>query len=200
MNAGGRLVPLSGADWADDAPGIRARAVEGVDGRRFAIVEYGPGAAREDWCLDGHYGIVLEGEIEYHFEDGSPPLRIAAGDALWLVGGGPAHQGTTSRGRDHALPDRPGLGDGALAGPRPHPAATLVVECQLAFAEAGCRGAELPCNIRLNVRSSRSGSPPEGSVYGSVVGDVWVPPLASGDRCWPGDWADRVSVRLVRGV
>ena len=85
MNAGGRLVPLSGTGWADDAPGIRARAVEGVDGRRFAIVEYGPGAAREDWCLDG--------QIEYHFEDGSPPLRIAAGDALWLVGGGPAHQG-----------------------------------------------------------------------------------------------------------
>jgi hypothetical protein len=93
MNAGGCLVPLSGTGWADDAPGIRARAVEGVDGRRFAIVEYGPGAAREDWCLDGHYGLVLEGEIEYHFEDGSPPLRIAAGDALWLVGGGPAHQG-----------------------------------------------------------------------------------------------------------
>jgi hypothetical protein len=93
MSAGGRLVPLTGADWADDAPGIRARAIEGVDRRRFAIVEYGPRAARTDWCLDGHYGLVLEGEIEYHFDDGSPPLRIAAGDALWLVGGGPAHQG-----------------------------------------------------------------------------------------------------------
>ena len=77
MSAGGRLVQLSAAAWADDAPGIRARAVEGVDGRRFAIVEYGPGAARDDWCLDGHYGLVLEGEIEYWFEDG----------------GGPAHQG-----------------------------------------------------------------------------------------------------------
>jgi uncharacterized cupin superfamily protein len=37
--------------------------------------------------------MVLEGEIEYWFEDGSTPLRVAAGDALWLVGGGPAHQG-----------------------------------------------------------------------------------------------------------
>ena len=79
MSAGGRLVPLTGAGWADDAPGIRARAIEGVDGRRFAIVEYGPGAARDDWCLDGHYGIVLEGEIEYRFDDGSPPLRVAGG-------------------------------------------------------------------------------------------------------------------------
>jgi hypothetical protein len=93
MSAGGRLVPLAGAGWEDDAPGIRARAVEGVDRRRFAIVEYGPGAARTDWCLDGHYGMVLEGEIEYRFDDGSPPLRVAAGDALWLLGGGPAHQG-----------------------------------------------------------------------------------------------------------
>jgi quercetin dioxygenase-like cupin family protein len=93
MSAGGRLVRLSDAAWEDDAPGIRARAVQGVDGRRFAIVEYGPGAARDDWCLEGHYGYVLEGEIEYRFEDGSEPLRLAAGDALWLVGGGPGHQG-----------------------------------------------------------------------------------------------------------
>ena len=93
MSGGGRLGPLAGVDWADDAPGIRVRAVEGVDGRRFAVVEYGPGAAREDWCLDGHYGMVLEGEIEYRFDDGSPPLRVSAGDALWLAGGGPAHQG-----------------------------------------------------------------------------------------------------------
>jgi hypothetical protein len=93
VSAGGRLVHLSGAEWEDDASGIRARAVHGVDGRRFAIVEYGPGAARQDWCLDGHYGLVLEGEIEYRFDDGSAPLRVAAGEALWLVGGGPAHQG-----------------------------------------------------------------------------------------------------------
>jgi hypothetical protein len=93
MSAGGRLVQLSAAEWEDDAPGIRARAVQGVDGRRFAIVEYGPEAARDDWCLDGHYGIVLDGEIEYRFVDGSEPLRVPAGEALWLVGGGPAHQG-----------------------------------------------------------------------------------------------------------
>jgi len=93
MSAGGRLVHLAGVGWEDDAPGIRARAVHGVDGRRFAIVEYGPGAARDDWCLDGHYGMVLEGEIEYRFEDGSAPLRVTAGDAFRLVGGGPAHQG-----------------------------------------------------------------------------------------------------------
>jgi hypothetical protein len=90
---GGLGVPLADVAWADDAPGIRVRAVEGVDGRRFAVVEYGPGAARSDWCLDGHYGMVLAGEIEYRFDDGSAPLRVAAGDALWLTGGGPAHQG-----------------------------------------------------------------------------------------------------------
>jgi hypothetical protein len=89
----GRAVPLAATEWAADAPGVRVRAVEDVDGRRFAVVEYGPGAARSDWCLDGHYGLVLEGEIEYRFDDGSPPVRARAGEGLWLHGGGPAHQG-----------------------------------------------------------------------------------------------------------
>jgi hypothetical protein len=37
------------------------------------MVEYGPGASREDWCEEGHRGFVVEGEIEYRFDDGREP-------------------------------------------------------------------------------------------------------------------------------
>jgi hypothetical protein len=92
---GPRKVPFDELPWADDAPGIRAREVD-VGGARWAIVEYGEGVGREDWCEEGHRGYVLCGEIGYEFDDGSAPLRAKEGEALLLppapLGGG-AHRG-----------------------------------------------------------------------------------------------------------
>jgi len=88
-------VPFSEMGWIDDAPGIRARETE-VEGARWAIVRYGEGARREEWCEEGHRGYVVEGEIEYEFADGRGPLRASEGEAFLLppasLGGG-AHRG-----------------------------------------------------------------------------------------------------------
>lgn len=78
-----RNVPFGEMDWADDAPGIRAREAR-VNGVRWATVEYAEGAGREEWCEDGHEGFVLSGGIEYEFDDGRPPLRAAEGEAFLL--------------------------------------------------------------------------------------------------------------------
>lgn len=78
-----RNVPFGEIDWADDAPGIRAREAR-VGGVRWATVEYAEGAGREEWCEDGHSGFVLSGGIEYEFDDGRPPLRAAEGEAFLL--------------------------------------------------------------------------------------------------------------------
>ena len=82
-------------DWTDDAPGIRAREAE-VEGARWAIVQYGEGARREEWCEEGHRGYVVEGEIAYEFDDVREPLRATEGEAFLLppatLGGG-AHRG-----------------------------------------------------------------------------------------------------------
>lgn len=90
-----RRVPFEELDWVDDGPGIRTREVE-VSGARWAVVEYGEGAGREEWCEEGHRGFVLSGEIEYQFDDGREPLRAAKGEALLLppvtLGAG-AHRG-----------------------------------------------------------------------------------------------------------
>ena len=80
------VISLRGTAWADDVPGIRARETH-VDGRRWAIVEYDPRARRQEWCRDGHAGFVLEGEVEYEFSDGDPPMLVSAGDAFTLATG-----------------------------------------------------------------------------------------------------------------
>ncbi len=90
-----RRVPFGELDWAEDAPGITAREVE-VGGARWAMVRYAEGAGREQWCEEGHRGYVVEGEIEYEFDDGSDPLRTSEGEAFLLppaaLGAG-AHRG-----------------------------------------------------------------------------------------------------------
>jgi hypothetical protein len=82
-----------------------------VDGVRWALVEYAPGAGRADWCDTPHSGYLVSGELTYEFEDGSGPMHVGAQQGFSLPVT-PAH-----RGRNHgseparlfiidALPDR----------------------------------------------------------------------------------------------
>jgi hypothetical protein len=85
VTAGGTL-DFDSIDWADDQPDIHSRAVAAL-GQRWAIVEYEPAAAREEWCTDGHRGYVLAGQIEYEFDDGSAPLTVGQGQGFFLAAG-----------------------------------------------------------------------------------------------------------------
>jgi quercetin dioxygenase-like cupin family protein len=85
VNPGGKI-PFESAEWADDQADIRSRAARAL-GQRWAIVEYEPGAARGEWCLDGHRGYVLAGRIEYEFDDGSAPLAVEQGEGFFLAAG-----------------------------------------------------------------------------------------------------------------
>jgi len=81
-----QVVPFPSVDWQDDVPGIRARETI-IDGRRWAIVAYAPAARREEFCRDGHWGLVLEGAVEYEFDDGGERLEARAGEAFFLSTG-----------------------------------------------------------------------------------------------------------------
>ena len=85
VSAGGRI-DFESVDWADDQPDIRSRAQPAL-GQRWAIVEYEPGAGRQEWCTDGHRGFVLAGRIEYEFDDGSAALSVEQGQGFFLVAG-----------------------------------------------------------------------------------------------------------------
>jgi quercetin dioxygenase-like cupin family protein len=85
VSAGGKL-SFDSVDWADDQEGIRSRAAQAL-GSRWAIVEYGPHAARNEWCTDGHCGYVVAGRIEYEFDDGAEPLSVGEGDGFFLAAG-----------------------------------------------------------------------------------------------------------------
>ena len=88
-----RVVSFDGAA-AEHDPDVRD-IEQVVDGVRWALVEYAPRAGRTEWCDSPHSGYVLNGELQYEFEDGSPEMRVAGGQAFRLLAA-PAH-----RGRNH---------------------------------------------------------------------------------------------------
>lgn len=79
------VVPFDAEQWVDEAPGVRALIRE-VEGTRWAIVEYAPGAGRTEWCEVGHGGYVVSGEIEYEFESGGS-ITARTGEGFVLPGG-----------------------------------------------------------------------------------------------------------------
>ncbi len=81
-----RPVDLAAQSLQPEVPGIASRALD-VNGVRWALVEYEPGVLREEWCLEGHSGLVLEGEVTYEFEGGREPMALRQGDAFTLADG-----------------------------------------------------------------------------------------------------------------
>ena len=82
-----QVVPFPSVDWHDDVPGIRARE-QVIDGRLVGDRRVRAGReARGSWCRDGHWGLVLEGGVEYEFDDGGEPLTAKQGEAFFLTTG-----------------------------------------------------------------------------------------------------------------
>lgn len=102
-----RVVALKDKSLEPEAPGISSRAVP-VNGVRWAMVHYEPGVLREEWCDEGHSGFVVEGDVTYEFEDGSPALHVVAEQAFTLAAG-PGHRGQAGpQGARFFLIDRAG--------------------------------------------------------------------------------------------
>jgi quercetin dioxygenase-like cupin family protein len=82
---------LSAVDAVSHDPGVVDREVE-VGGTRWALVEYAPGAGREEWCDTPHSGYVVSGTLAYSFEDDREPLNLGPGEAFALPVS-PRHRG-----------------------------------------------------------------------------------------------------------
>jgi len=83
-------VPFDEQPWEEEAEGVRARVAE-VDGARWAIVEYAPGAGRPEWCDVGHSGYVVSGEITYELASGG--TVVARAGQGFLLTPDDAHRG-----------------------------------------------------------------------------------------------------------
>lgn len=81
--SGPRSIDFSGAEPVSHDLSVTDRQAE-VDGTRWALVEYSPGAGREGWLDVPPAGYLVSREITYSFGDGSDPLVIGAGEAFAL--------------------------------------------------------------------------------------------------------------------
>lgn len=88
-----RVVDFATVVSREEEPGIVSRALV-LDGERWALVRYGPGAERAEPCLDGHRGYVVQGRISYELDKGER-LEVRGGSAFWLPPG-IAHRGMNS--------------------------------------------------------------------------------------------------------
>ena len=86
-----RAIDFSTVEEVSHDPGVTDREID-VGGVRWALVEYSPGAGREEWCDVPHSGHVLSGRITYSFEDDREPLDVGPGEAFVLPTA-PRHRG-----------------------------------------------------------------------------------------------------------
>ena len=76
------------AEWHSPKPGIRFKAA--LHGsKQVRLVELTREFVEQEWCENGHAGLVLAGELEIDFS--GQALRFAEGSGL-LIPAGPEHR------------------------------------------------------------------------------------------------------------
>ena len=76
-------VDFDALPWESPMRGVRARVMR-QGNRQIRLVEYTP-AMEPHWCEKGHYGGIVEGEIEIRFDDRTSVFR--AGDGVFIPSG-----------------------------------------------------------------------------------------------------------------
>ena len=59
--------------WEIPTAGIRFKAHE-QKGKRLRLVEFAKDFVELDWCINGHIGLILEGQIEDQIQDKSSAI------------------------------------------------------------------------------------------------------------------------------
>ena len=70
-------------DWQVGSSGVRFKAAA-RDDKQLRVVEIDPDI-QQDWCVTGHVGYVLQGNLEIEFHDGTK--RFGAGDGFIIRAG-----------------------------------------------------------------------------------------------------------------
>lgn len=70
--------------WETSAVGVRFKAHE-QNGRKLRLAEFTKEFIEADWCIKGHIGYVLEGQMEIDFD--GKVIMFSSGDGLFIPAG-----------------------------------------------------------------------------------------------------------------
>lgn len=79
-----KKIDFSKIEWESARPGIRSKSFE-QNGKEIRLIELDRDLEHPDWCLTGHVGYVIEGELEIEFD--GEILNFSKGDALFITAG-----------------------------------------------------------------------------------------------------------------
>jgi quercetin dioxygenase-like cupin family protein len=77
-------IDFESMEWESPAVGVRFKAYDQGD-RKLRLVEFGKEFVEPDWCMKGHIGYVLEGQMEIDC-DGELTV-FGPGDGLFIPAG-----------------------------------------------------------------------------------------------------------------
>ena len=77
-------IDFDSMEWETPADGVRFKVYE-QDGRKLRLVEFAKEFVEPDWCVHGHIGYILEGQMEIDF-DGKLVL-FKASDGVFIPPG-----------------------------------------------------------------------------------------------------------------
>jgi quercetin dioxygenase-like cupin family protein len=79
-----RRVDFGSLAWQTPLPKARYKASQHGN-RRIRLVEFAKGFVEPDWCIQGHMGYVLDGEMDVDFD--GQVVRFSTGDGVAIPAG-----------------------------------------------------------------------------------------------------------------
>ena len=76
-----KKVDFSQLEWQISETGVRSKSIE-KDGTGLRLVELRSDLVEQEWCIKGHTGYVLEGELEIRFDNSH--VRFSTGDGFFI--------------------------------------------------------------------------------------------------------------------
>jgi quercetin dioxygenase-like cupin family protein len=77
-------VDFDSMPWETPAVGVRFKAYQ-QNGRKLRLAEFTKEFIEPDWCMKGHIGYVLEGQMEIDF--GGKVIMFNEGDGVFIPAG-----------------------------------------------------------------------------------------------------------------
>ena len=77
-------VDFDSLPWQSPSKGARYKAFQ-QGNRRLRLLEFSRGFVEPDWCMKGHIGYVLDGELDIDFN--GDPVHFSAGDGVFIPPG-----------------------------------------------------------------------------------------------------------------